>query len=205
MNKSSKKILGTCSGILIVAAMIVAGYFLLNKQVQKEAQENVLPTTEVGKILAKDLDSKYPSTATEVVKMYWRITSCLYNKADSMSNKDFDNVLKQCRKLYDQEMLDESKNSFNNMKKKLRKDIDKRKDAKESFSSYVVQSNDTLTVRKMDEKEYTTVISYILIKAKGNTGKVYENFMCRKDKDGKWKILGWEQSTADAAAAVGVE
>ena len=47
MNKSSKKILGTCSGILIVAAMIVAGYFLLNKQVQKEAQENVLPTTEV--------------------------------------------------------------------------------------------------------------------------------------------------------------
>lgn len=43
MNKSSKKILGTCSGILIVAAMIVAGYFLLNKQVQKEAQENVLP------------------------------------------------------------------------------------------------------------------------------------------------------------------
>ena len=57
----------------------------------------------------------------------------------------------------------------------------------------------------LDGKEYTTVISYILIKAKGNTGKVYENFMCRKDKDGKWKILGWEQSTADAAAAVGVE
>ena len=44
-----------------------------------------------------------------------------------------------------------------------------------------------------------------MIKAKGNTGKVYENFMCRKDKDGKWKILGWEQSTADAAAAAGVE
>lgn len=82
------------------------------------------------------------------------------------------------------------------MKKKLKKRLIREKTPKKAFSSYVVQSNDTLTVRKMDEKEYTTVISYILIKAKGNTGKVYENFMCRKDKDGKWKILGWEQSTA---------
>ena len=56
MNKSSKKILGTCSGILIVAAMIVAGYFLLNKQVQKEAQENDKHGNRASKSIAASVE-----------------------------------------------------------------------------------------------------------------------------------------------------
>ena len=75
------------------------------------------------------------------------------------------------------------------------------KTPKKALALMSFKSNDTLTVRKMDEKNIQRLFLYILIKAKGNTGKVYENFMCRKDKDGKWKILSWEQSTADAAAA----
>lgn len=201
MNKKSKKLVGAFAGILVVAAVILAGYFMLNKQAQKRAEENVLPTTEVGKILAKDLDTKYPETPTEVVKMYWRIVSCLYNK--SMSDKDFDKVLTQNRKLYDDEFLSDDKNSFEKMKKSLKKDIEKREN--ENFSSYIVQKNDTVTAREIDGKEYATIISSVLIKQKGNTGKVYESFMCRKDAEGKWKILGWEQTTPDAAGEAGVE
>lgn len=203
MNKKSKKLVGAFSAILVVAAIILAGYFMINKQAQKRAEKKILPTTEVGKILAKDLDTKYPETPTEVVKMYWRITSCIYNK--SMSDADFDKVLTQNRKLYDDEFLNDSNNSFEKMKNRLKKDIKKRDDNKENFSAYIVQKNDTVKVSEVDGKEYATIISSLLIKQKGGTSKVYENFMCRRDADGKWKILGWEQTTPDVAGEVGVE
>lgn len=203
MDKMTKKIIGIFAVILIVAAGILGGYFVINKQAQKQAQKEVLPTTEVEKILAKDLETKYPETPTEVVKLYWRINCCMYN--ESMSDENFEKMLKQIRKLYDEEFLGTDKNSFENMLKKFKQDKEKRSEEKQNFSSYNVQKNNTVEVKKLDDRECATVVASVLIKAKGDTAKTYEEFMCRKSKDGKWKILGWQQINKKAAIEVGVE
>ena len=68
----------------------------------KEAEEKAeasLPKTEVGKLLAKDLDLEYPGTPTEVVKLFWRINKCLYNT--NMKEKDQKALFQQLRRLYD--------------------------------------------------------------------------------------------------------
>lgn len=203
MDKMTKKILGAFTAIIVIAAVILAGYFLLNKQANKKAEENVLPTTEVGKILAKDLEIKYPETPTEVVKLYWRISRCIYN--NETSEKDTEALLKQLRKLYDDEFLKDEKNTYENMLKNLKSDKEKRNDEGQVFVSSNVQKNDTLEVVKMDGGESTAVMTATLIKGKEKSTKVYENFICRKNGEGDWKILGWQQVTREDAEKVDVE
>ncbi|MCI8770373.1 MAG: hypothetical protein HFH73_04365 [Lachnospiraceae bacterium] len=204
-SKMTKKIIGAFTAIILVAAVVLAVYFAMNKQAQKEAEENVLPTTEVGKILAKDLELKYPETPTEVLKLYWRINKCMYN--DGVSDGDFEKLLKQLRLLYDDELLAEKENSFEAMLKNFKKDRESYQDSSRKISSaYNVQENKTISVKKLDGKDYATVITSILLKAKGEKNtKTYEKFMCRRDANGKWKILGWQQTNADEAAKAGVK
>ena len=102
MDKNRKKLMSAFMIMLVIAALAVAGYYIINKQITQKAQDEVnLPDTEVGKLLAKDLDVAYPETPTEVVKLYWRLNQCMYN--ESMDDKEFEGLLKQLRKLYDQE------------------------------------------------------------------------------------------------------
>lgn len=202
MNKMTKKIIGAFVGIITVGAIVLAGYFLLSKEGQKDGEET-LPTTEVGKLLAKDLDTKYPETPTEVVKLYWRISSCIYNS--DLSDKQFEKMLKQLRKLYDDEFLNSAKNDYKTMLKNFQKDKEKRNKAKEVFSATVVQKNDTLSVSEVDGKEVTSVVTATLIKAKSKSYRLYEEFMCRKDAKGKWKILGWRESNEKAADKAEIE
>lgn len=201
MDKTKKRTVIAFAAIIMLAVLILAGYILINRQAEQKAQEEVLPDTEIGKLLAKDLDSKYPGTPTEVVKLYWRMNCCIYN--EDLSDEDFDALLTQMRKLYDDELLAETKNSFDTMSENLKKDKEERED--QTFSAYVVQKNSTVEVETLDDRECATVISSILLKAKNETTKVYEKFTCRKDSDGKWKILGWQESDEEEAETVGVE
>ncbi|MCI8337989.1 MAG: hypothetical protein HFH62_04775 [Lachnospiraceae bacterium] len=203
MDKMTKKIVGAFAAILVIAALILTGYFMMNKQAEKKAEESVLPTTEVGKLLAKDLETKYPETPTEVVKLYWRINRCIYN--EDTSEKDMEAVLKQLRNLYDNELLQDEKNTYENMLKKLKDDKKKRVDAGQTFLPSVVQKNNALEIVKMDGKDSTAVMTATTIKGKEETTKVYERFVCRRGDDGKWKILGWQQVTQAEAEKVDIE
>ena len=203
MDKMTKKIMGAFAAILVIAALILAGYFMMNKQAEKKAEDSVLPTTEVGKLLAKDLETKYPETPTEVVKLYLRINRCMYN--EDTSDKDMEAVLKQLRNLYDNELLQDEKNTYENMLKKLKDDKKKRVDAGQTFLPSVVQKNNALEIVKMDGKDSTAVMTATTIKGKEETTKVYERFVCRRGDDGKWKILGWQQVTQAEAEKVDIE
>lgn len=205
MNKMNKKIIGAFTIIIVLAVVVLGIYFVLNRQAEKEAGEDVLPTTEVGKLLDKDLELSYPETPTEVIKLYWRINCCLYNNR-KLSDENVEGLLKQLRMLYDEELLAAESNSYENMLENLKTDRKKYKDSDQTISSaYCVQKNDSIVVKKVDNRECTSIISSTLLKEKGDTVKTFEEFFCRKDSDGKWKILGWQQTTAGAAAEVGVQ
>lgn len=203
MDKMTKKILGAFTAILVIAAIILTVYFTISKQAEKKAETDVLPTTEVGKLLAKDLETKYPETATEVVKLYWRINQCMYN--EDTSDKDVEALLKQMRKLYDEEFLQDEDNSYDKMLKKFMSDKEKRLDAKQAFVSKTrVQDNDELKIVKMDGRDCTGVLTITTVKGK-KMEKVYERFVCRRDSAGNWKIMGWQQASKADAEKAGME
>ena len=177
---------------------------MLKRQAQLKVQVVALPDTEVGRLLAKDLNSKYPATPTEVVKLYWRINKCIYN--EGMNDKEFDQLLEQLRTLYDEEFLSTEGNSFEQMSAGLKTDKEQRQKNKETLSSYVVQKNNDITEAEIDGKLCATVATSVLVKPKkGKSTKTYEQFMLRKNEQNNWKILGWKQIDANAAADIGIE
>lgn len=193
MAKESKKIIFSLIGIVVAAACVVLLYYLISEGKIGRTGNSGATETEVQKLLDKDIDTKYPETPTEVVKLYWRFNKCIYNT--SMSDKNLQGMVKQLRKLYDEELLAEEGNSWDDMLEKVKKDQKSYLKKEKKIASYVVQKNSTIQTAKLDGRECATVISGVLTKAKSEREQIYEKFMCRRDEDGKWRILGWQQTT----------
>ena len=197
MDKNKKKITSAFFIMLIIVVLAVTGYYVINKKITQDAANEVkLPNTEYGKLLAKDLDTAYPKTPTEVVKLYWRFNQCMYNE-DDLSNSEFEGLLKQLRRLYDDEFLSHSDNSWDKMLKNFKLDKKKYKSNKQKISSYIVQDNDDVKFGEEKGKECAILYTNTLVKKGSDRVRLYEKFMCRKDSSGNWKILGWSNAAKE--------
>lgn len=197
MDKNKKKITSAFFIMLIIVVLAVTGYYVINRKITQDAADEVkLPNTEYGKLLAKDLDTAYPKTPTEVVKLYWRFNQCMYNESD-LSNSEFEGLLKQLRKLYDDEFLSHSDNSWDKMLKNFKLDKKKYKSNKQKISSYIVQDNDDVKFGEEKGKECAILYTNTLVKKGSDRVRLYEKFMCRKDSSGNWKILGWSNAAKE--------
>ena len=203
MNNKITKIVGACAAILVVAALILGIFFMMNNKGSstKKAGEGQL-------LMEKDLETAYPETPTEVVKLYWRYLKNMYNK--KTSDKDVSKMMKQLRKLYDEEFLADKKNSEEEMLKNFLKDRENR--GNETIVSAVVEKYDSVKVEKgKDKKKYATVIVAVHTKTSGKSATSFESFRCRleenkkKKKNKKWKILGWKSATQQEAMDAGVQ
>ena len=68
MDKQKKKIVTAFVLMLCAAAVVLVVYYVITRQ-SKDTGEEKEPGTEVEKLLVKDLDTKYPETPAEVVKL----------------------------------------------------------------------------------------------------------------------------------------
>ena len=177
MNK--KKIGITFVALVCLAVVVLTIFYMISNGKISGSRESKSSTTEVDKLMSKDLDNGYPETPTEVLKLYWR-----YNK-----------LLKQLRKLYDAELLDVKDNAWEKMHKRLAKERKSYKKKEQTISTYVVQPAGSIEYTTINKRECATVITGTLTKAKQKRMQIYEKFLCRKDAKGKWRILGWEQTT----------
>ena len=197
MDKNKKKITSAFFIMLIIVVLAVTGYYVINKKITQDAADEVkLPNTEYGKLLAKDLDTAYPKTPTEVVKLYWRFNQCMYTE-DDLSDSEFEGLLKQLRRLYDDELLSHSDNSWNKMLKNFKSDKKTYKSNKQKISSYIVQDNDDVKFGEEKGKECAILYTNTLVKKGSDRVRLYEKFMCRKDSSGNWKILGWSNAAKE--------
>ncbi len=198
MDKMTKKILIVFVVVVAAALLIFAGVRVYQQKEAEEKGEDSLPKTEVGKLLAKDLDLEYPGTPTEVVKLFWRINKCIYNT--NMKEKDRKALYHQLRLLYDEEFLKQKGNSEEEMYEALKKDIKTFDDAKNFISSYIVQEDDQVKYAEVDGKEEAMLVASVLqTSKKSKTTESYAKYICRKDSEEHWKILGWQQITAAEA------
>lgn len=195
MNKNKKKVLFSVLAMLVAAALVLFVFYLISQGKLGSYQSKEQATSEVDTLLKKDLKTKYPETPTEVVKYYWRLNKCIYN--NSLSDKEMQELLDQLRILYDDELLAMKENSRDEMMQQMQKDKKKFSDQKQVISTYIVQKNSKVTYNTIDQRECATVITGTLMKVKNKSQRkqIYENFLCRKDSKGKWRILGWKQTT----------
>lgn len=200
MNKNSKKVAGASIAIVIVAVIVLVGFYLLSQGKFSFKRGGTSQTaSEIMKLKEKDLALKYPSTPTEVVRLYWRMNKCIYNS--SMKEKDLKAILTQMRLLYDEELLNEEGNSLDDMLKEIKTDKESFQKENRIISSYTVDKETAVEYSEVDKRECATLTSSILEDKKSEKTRSYARFLCRKDDDGKWKILGWEQIPESEATA----
>lgn len=191
MKKSKQK---TTTIIVIMFAVVIAiaiGFWAILEQGRNRVEEDKLihsKNEEVNTLLNKDLNIDYPSTPREVLKMYSRLQSCVYNQ--DLSDKDLSAIVGQMRMLFDDELI--AANSLEQQLEDLKKEIKEYQKAKRTISNYVIDKESSTTEKKLEGKEYATLeVSYLIQENRGYN-KTYEQFILRKDEKDKWKILGWE-------------
>lgn len=191
MDKPKKNVLTAFILMVVVAAAVIVLYYFISKPSDGETKGMAEPGSEVEKLIQKDLDTKYPATPSEVVKLYWRFNKCMYNTG--MSDENFEQLLTQLRKLYDEEFLAKEENSWEKMLENFKKDRDEYMSSKKTIAMYTIEPSSSAVHGKIDDEKYVTIMCTVMVKQKANRTSVVERFMCRCDENDNWKILGWEQ------------
>lgn len=182
-----KKIGAVIAAIVCVA--LVCGGFYMMKSRGGSSVENSTSLTEVQKLTTRDLDTSYPATPREVVKLYNKIITCYYSS--EFGKGELEDLADQAMYLFDDEL--KAKNPRENYLAALQNEIAEYSGKSKFISqSTVCSSNDVLYLTD-DDDDIAYVNTSYFIKEGNNHVKTYEQFVLRKDDQGRWKILGYYQ------------
>ncbi len=179
--------------MIAISLVIVMFYAALTK---KEEDKNSQPTeevaTEVSSLIDKNLNTEYPYSVREVVKLYLRIITCYYN--EDLTKEELVALADQQRALLDKELLEENK--YGDYMKRLEAEIASYKSANKTVINYQINSNESVQKWWNNDKECASIIVVVNLNGK-SLNQVYEKFVLRKDDNGRWKILGWQVADVD--------
>lgn len=185
MNKSKKRTTSTIISMTVFAVVaLMLYYYWINRT--EPLEETTRELTEIEKVLEKDLDSNYPKTPREVVKLYSNMLKLIYT---DLEEEELEALAWKIRELYDLELIE--KNPEDEYLNKLYMDIDEWKKAGRSISNYLIVDKESEQQKEIDDREYAIVHVTYTIQEKGKFSEKWR-FLLRKDSLKKWKILGWE-------------
>ncbi len=174
---------------VVIVGLVVGGYYMLRNRNNNSEDGNVT-LTEVQKVLTKDLDSNYPATPREVVKMYNRILLCFYN--ETYTDEELEGLGDQARLLFDEELLEN--NPRDAYFDALRADIAEYHEKERTVRSTSVCDSNDVIYKTVDERECAYVdVSYFVNEDK-QYNYTYQTYVLRKDEEERWKILVFYQA-----------
>lgn len=190
MKKKKFSLGGTIFFMVCCAAVIVGIYLAISRGKSETTEEIDITETEAGILLNKDLFTDYPATPREVLKLYCRITKCLYN--DELEPKTVEKLAKKIRELYSEELL--AVNPETEMLGLLLGEIAKYREKKMTIYSYAIDSGinaKTITTSAGETKIFNM---YFTLRSGGTMERAYEEFSLIKDSAGRWRIAGWRST-----------
>ncbi len=171
---------------IILATLAFMYYIYIDSRPKEEVviEEN----TEVVRLINKNLDETYPKTPREVVKLYNRIIICFYN--EEYTNNQLISLTKQARKLFDDELLE--RNPYDEYFERLCNEIEEYEKNNMTIGSCLLASNRDVEYYALKGRRYSSVECVYYLKGDEGTIKVSEEYVLRKDDEGKWKIVYWK-------------
>lgn len=102
MNKSKKRTTSTIISMTVFAVVaLMLYYYWINRT--EPLEETTRELTEIEKVLEKDLDSNYPKTPREVVKLYSNMLKLIYT---DLEEEELEALAWKIRELYDLELIE---------------------------------------------------------------------------------------------------
>lgn len=145
----------------------------------------------MSKLISRNLEGAYyPEFPRGVVEFYSRIVKAYYYT--ELSEEEIEALGSQARKLFDGELLD--KNPEGEFYKNLKLDIESYNEVERKIYDYTIEDSDEIEIFTFDGKQYAIVTAGYLMREKSSVVTIYEDYTLRKDEDGMWKILFWDQS-----------
>lgn len=177
---------------IVILLMVVAGiayyYYLSNRTPSVDATQQAVDNQELGDLLSRDVDSNYPQSPKEVVKLYMRIAKQYYG--NNISEDQIDTLGKQARRLFDDEL--KSKQSEDEFLKALKQEISDYNNQNRYISDYKIESSSDVKYKALNNKKYASIDTLFYIRQGDNLVYSYTRFTLRQDNNGRWKILYWE-------------
>ena len=195
INKKKSGPLGTIIFMVLFAAVVIGIYFAITRGKNTDTKEIPAETSEADALIKKDLDWEYPATPREVLKLYCRITKCLYN--DDLTDEQIKKLVSQVRNLYSFDLLEN--NAEDEQIAFIKGDrVEYKKDKKTIFSFAIDSASN---IEYIDTKAGKTALikMYFTLKAGANMERSFEEFSLIQQDDGKWKIVAWRQSENETA------
>ena len=173
------------AAVFIIVIIVVFLYSLATNKFG--SRKELEPTSEVDKLLNYDFVDNYPKTVRETVKLHCRYMKCAYN--DNFTKEQLVTVNQNMRQLMDSELL--SINSEETQLKGLQNDIQFYIDNKQKFVSYSLPEQSQIKYNTENDVEYAKIRVGTMLRVDGATVKGDQEYLLRKDAQGRWKILGW--------------
>lgn len=180
-----KKIRGIIIGIICICLVVGYYYYLSNRgEASKETD-----LTEVQKVVLKDLDGKeYPKTPREVVKLYNRILCCYYN--EEYTKEEFYKLADQALKLMDEELA--ANNPSEQYYLRVETEVESYHEKKRTINNASVCDSNEVQYSTINGAECAYVTASYFVKDNEGFTKSNQNYVLRKDAEGRWKILAFE-------------
>ncbi|MCR5684758.1 MAG: hypothetical protein K6G81_04955 [Lachnospiraceae bacterium] len=188
--KKSNGIAGTIIALILMAAIIIGFYLMITRDKREGKLEPNVEVSEASTLLARDLSKDYPQTPREVVKLYCRITKCLYN--EELGDKQIEDMVGMLRELYSDELL--AQNPADDMVGLVRGEIKHYQSSKMTINSYSIDDSGDIVYNRNIKPAQAVVNIYFTIKEEGVFNRAYEEIMLVEAEPNKWKIMGWRES-----------
>lgn len=188
--KAKNKTAQTIGFMLVFSIVVISVYYYVSTRTTPIFTEPVTNKTELEALLTKDLIDGYPSSPREVLKLYNRITKVYYS--ENLEDKEINQLADQMLLLLDDEL--KNNKTYEDYLLDLKVEITDYRNAKRIIMNDAIEPSNATIYWEDKDQEYASLSSSYTIKEGGDYTKVIEDFILRKDSEGKWKILGWQLS-----------
>ncbi len=173
--------------VLILFALVIVGAFVLLSKREIKRDESDVKRTAVQEVCSRNLEKNYPATPKEVVRFYSEITRCFYG--EEYTEEELVKMAQQSRLLFDDALRANQTDEQYLMN--LKTVIENYKEEKRSISSFSVSSASNVEYNDFRGDKWASLMAIYSIKTDRTFGSTKEDYLLRKDAEGRWKIFGW--------------
>lgn len=179
--------------VLILVVLGLGYYAYLSSKETPTPAESLTEVSEIDKLIARDLEADYPNTPRKVLDFYSQITVCFYE--EGLTDENLQKLCDQSVKLFDDELL--MVNPLSTFVENTKAEIEEFNAIERVVTDYVLEETSEIDFYKEDGRECAKIsVKYFLYDESGFS-RTYEDFLMRKDENGRWKILGWQMTPAN--------
>lgn len=109
------------------------------------------------------------------------------------TDKEVIKLIDKERDLYDKELL--KKNEYSEFVRGRKEEIKSYERNKVKLLKFVIEDNDEVRYWQNNKSEMASIKAHIFMSGKKKYKDIYQEYVLRKDKDGRWKILSWDNTS----------